>query len=83
MFEQIKALVGKRKKAMNPDDESVRESNETQEYRDAKLRKDEDARKETTRDKMKQGFKKGGSVGSASRRADGAAQRGKTKGRMV
>jgi len=29
------------------------------------------------------GFKKGGSVGSASRRADGIAQRGKTKGRMI
>jgi hypothetical protein len=29
------------------------------------------------------GMKKGGSVGSASKRADGCAQRGKTKGRMV
>jgi hypothetical protein len=29
------------------------------------------------------GFKKGGSVGSASKRADGCAQRGKTKGRMI
>lgn len=28
-------------------------------------------------------FAKGGSVGSASRRADGCAQRGKTKGRIV
>jgi len=28
-------------------------------------------------------YKKGGSVGSASKRADGIAQRGKTKGRMV
>lgn len=28
-------------------------------------------------------FKKGGSVGGASRRADGVAQRGKTKGRFV
>jgi len=28
-------------------------------------------------------FKKGGSVGSASKRADGCAQRGKTKGRMI
>ena len=28
-------------------------------------------------------FKRGGSVGSASRRADGIAQRGKTKGRMI
>lgn len=29
------------------------------------------------------GYKSGGSVGSASKRADGCAQRGKTKGRMV
>ena len=29
------------------------------------------------------GMKKGGSVSSASKRADGCAQRGKTKGRMV
>jgi hypothetical protein len=28
-------------------------------------------------------FKKGGSVGSASKRADGCAQKGKTKGRLV
>ena len=28
-------------------------------------------------------FKKGGSVGSASRRADGIAKKGKTKGTMV
>lgn len=29
------------------------------------------------------GFSKGGSVGSASKRADGCAQRGKTKGRII
>ena len=29
------------------------------------------------------GMKKGGSVGSASRRADGIARQGKTKGRMI
>jgi hypothetical protein len=29
------------------------------------------------------GYAKGGSVGSASKRADGCAQRGKTKGRFV
>lgn len=32
---------------------------------------------------MRLGFASGGSVGSASKRADGCAQRGKTKGRMV
>lgn len=33
--------------------------------------------------KERLGMKKGGSVGSASKRADGIAQKGKTKGRMV
>lgn len=33
--------------------------------------------------KAKPGYAKGGSVGSASKRADGCAQRGKTKGRML
>ena len=32
---------------------------------------------------MNQAFKKGGSVGSASKRADGIASKGKTKGTMV
>lgn len=33
--------------------------------------------------KSRMGMKKGGSVGSASKRADGCAQRGKTKGKFV
>ena len=33
--------------------------------------------------KSKMGMKKGGVVGSASKRADGCAQRGKTRGKMV
>lgn len=33
--------------------------------------------------KRKPGYKKGGSVGSASKRADGIATKGKTKGRMI
>lgn len=32
---------------------------------------------------MKRGYAKGGAVGSASKRADGIAQRGKTKGRIL
>lgn len=76
MFDALKKLVDKRKKAMTPEDEPVRESNETQEYRDAQTRKKESAA-------IKQGYKKGGSVGSASRRADGIASKGKTKGRFV
>jgi hypothetical protein len=37
----------------------------------------------TTRRTMGQAFAKGGKVGSASRRADGIAQRGKTKGKLI
>jgi hypothetical protein len=33
--------------------------------------------------KKELGMKKGGSISSASKRADGIAQRGKTKGRML
>ncbi len=35
------------------------------------------------RRRMKEGFKSGGKVGSASSRGDGIAKRGKTKGRMI
>lgn len=38
--------------------------------------------KKGKKDKTKK-YAKGGSVGSASKRADGCAQRGKTRGRMV
>lgn len=37
----------------------------------------------TTKTEMGKMFSKGGKVGSASRRADGIAQRGKTKGRII
>jgi hypothetical protein len=33
--------------------------------------------------KLNQGMKKGGKVSSASKRADGCAIKGKTKGRMI
>ena len=52
-----------------------------QEYQDEKNRKAA-AKAPTTRTEMGKMFKGGGSV-SASKRADGIAQRGKTKGRMV
>lgn len=38
---------------------------------------------EAPRRSMSLGLKKGGSVGSASKRADGIAQRGKTKGKFL
>jgi hypothetical protein len=37
----------------------------------------------TAMDKAQKGMKKGGKVGSASKRADGIAMRGKTRGRLV
>lgn len=41
------------------------------------------AEEEAKNRKLVRGYKAGGSVGSASKRADGCAQRGKTKGKMV
>lgn len=46
-----------------------------------KERKESD--KDALENQKKYGMKKGGSIKSASSRADGIAQRGKTKGRMV
>lgn len=40
-------------------------------------------RRTETEEATSEGFKKGGKVGSASRRADGIAMRGKTRGRLV
>ena len=51
-------------------------------YNEQKQRKAEE-NAPTTKTEMGKPFKKGGSVSSASSRADGCAQRGKTKGRMV
>ena len=59
---------------------------DTQEYRDMRAQTDA-GYKYATENKRKGGaikkMAKGGSVGSASKRADGCAVRGKTKGRMV
>ncbi len=44
----------------------------------------EDVEDQKMREKVKSmGYAGGGKVGSASKRADGCAQRGKTKGRMI
>lgn len=51
-----------------------------EEMRDAKMIKDAESAYEKSRTTA---FKKGGSVGSASKRADGCAVRGKTRGTMV
>jgi hypothetical protein len=50
--------------------------------------KDEEMRQKmktapTTKSEMGKAFAKGGSVSSASKRADGCAQRGKTRGKIV
>jgi hypothetical protein len=51
---------------------------------DDKKRMLQDVKDEKDRQAIKgMGYAKGGSVGSASKRADGCAQRGKTKGKMV
>jgi hypothetical protein len=51
-------------------------------YRDEEEEKERMAREAAT-GVPRQRMKKGGKVASASKRADGCAQRGKTKGRMV
>lgn len=53
-----------------------------QEAKDAAIRKKETAAGAPVDTRIEKKAK-GGSVGSASRRADGIAQRGKTKGRFV
>jgi len=67
------------------DEQRFRRSPEYQEMQDQLLREKE-AKAPTTRSTMGEGklrlFRAGGSV-SASRRADGCAQRGKTKGRII
>lgn len=63
----------------NPDDIPPRN---LQEAKDEMIRRKED-KAPTTKTEMGKGFKAGGKVGSASKRADGCAQRGKTRGRMV
>ena len=53
-------------------------------YRDAAEMENAAERELSAQDRREsRGFKSGGSVGSASKRADGCAQRGKTKGRMI
>ena len=67
------------KKPENPDDIPPRN---LQDALDEIKRKKEEAAP-TTKTEMGKIFKKGGKVGSASKRADGIAQRGKTRGRMM
>lgn len=63
----------------NPDDIPPRN---LQDALDEITRKKEE-KAPTTKTEMGKIFKKGGKVGSASKRADGCAMRGKTKGRMI
>lgn len=46
-------------------------------------RRMDDAYEQAAPRSMRRGFASGGAVGSASKRADGIAQRGKTKGRIL
>jgi hypothetical protein len=65
-------------------DNYEREQSDAQRERDAKdERMIEKARKVKEKIKRVLPFKKGGSVSSASKRADGCAIKGKTKGRIV
>lgn len=64
--------IGGDKRTSKIDEEVVKESNETQEYRDQQTRKKE-------ANAMKSGFRGGGYV----RGADGCAVKGRTKGKFV
>lgn len=56
----------------------------TPEERDRRARDLQDVKDEKDRQAIKgMGYASGGKVGSASKRADGCAQRGKTRGMMV
>ena len=64
----------------NPDDIPPRN---LQEAKDEVIRRKEDKAIQDVKKRMGEGFKKGGKVGSASKRADGIAKKGKTRGRFV
>lgn len=63
----------------NPDDIPPKN---LQEVKDEMMRRKEE-KAPTTKTEMGKMFKKGGKVGSASKRADGCCVRGKTRGRMM
>jgi hypothetical protein len=67
--------------AMRKSDRSVEKADGSFSDRQAYKRATQTAQAEEKRKAM--GMKKGGMIGSASKRADGCAQRGKTKGRIV
>jgi hypothetical protein len=58
--------------------EQSKKSMEREEYKDKQTREADAEKKRESR-----GMKKGGKIKSASARADGCAQRGKTRGRIV
>ena len=72
-------LRGKKSPSRSPDDIPPRN---LQEAKDEMIRRKEE-KAPTTKTEMGKMFKKGGKVGSASKRADGCAVRGKTRGRMI
>lgn len=75
------------KPAPMSDDEGSVSKEAIQEMRDKKMReqmgKAYDKAREQSLGAPEKKYAKGGSVGSASRRADGCAKKGKTRGRIV
>ena len=68
-------------KPETPEERMAREVREARQ--DAATKKGYDEATKSDRLKKVLPFKAGGMVGSASKRADGCAQRGKTRGKMV
>jgi hypothetical protein len=75
---QAKAFKQERDKASEDYDKAVNKIKE----RNKQAKKDSRSGS-MTMDEMGNSYKKGGMIGSASKRADGCAVKGKTKGRMV
>lgn len=85
---QVKQKRYVREEGLSPEDvpsSEVQEQMKRQREYDMADRMERQAAKTapTTRSTMGAAFAKGGKVGSASKRADGCASKGKTKGRMI
>ena len=75
--------AGKEKKQKSEKSGMELEVENTKKDRQVKQEQEDYEKYDKTRLKDQGGFKKGGMVSSASKRADGCAVRGKTKGRMI
>lgn len=82
-FPEMKASLQRAFENKRKEDEAIKVEAERRKQKRAEAGKNFKENMESGRvDEMGNAYKKGGKVSSASSRADGIAQRGKTKGRM-